>query len=222
MQLDSEIVERLTHLGWAKVAGVSSVNALLKIATQLGRPIPSPSGELIKNIRPVSSIDAIPGTFSSRYGRGAFPFHTDTAFWTIPARYVLLRQEGDCRRETRIMTIDSLFRESSKVAAALQQSTWIVKTPGSARYCSMQFHHNRRRGIRYDPACMIPANPSARLVDTEMRRYTSTAPFDCAFWRPCQALLLDNWRVLHSRGPSPKNEGPRVIQRIYVEDELGT
>ena len=39
----------------------------------------------VRDISPNSEADTRQNTLSSRYGFGAFPFHTDTAYWRQPA-----------------------------------------------------------------------------------------------------------------------------------------
>src|SRR5258708_33000235 len=48
------------------------------------------SPEPVRDIRPQPVHSAKQNTLSSRYGTDAFPFHTDTAHWDQPARYLVL------------------------------------------------------------------------------------------------------------------------------------
>src|ERR1700733_14506048 len=90
-----------TH-GWVCVKNVPDRAEFLELARSLGRPMMSPTGQLIKEIKITSKLLARPGTLSAAHGRGAFPLHTDTAFWPIPARYLMLRIQGDARRPTTV------------------------------------------------------------------------------------------------------------------------
>src|SRR5260370_12977058 len=107
---------RFTELntrGWTCVTGSSSRSALLELARSIGRPVPSPSGELVRELAPKPPAAAGRGTLSKAYGMGAFPLHTDTAFWPVPARYVVLLASGDIRRYTSVLTFTDLFLGST-------------------------------------------------------------------------------------------------------------
>ena len=88
----------LDTYGWTYVDGISSCDELLALGRSLGRPVPSPKGEMIKEIRVTPTGKARAGSQSSIYGTGPFPLHTDTVFWPVPVRYVILRAYGDTRR----------------------------------------------------------------------------------------------------------------------------
>lgn len=205
--------------GWVRVPGVKTHQDFLALAECLGQPVPSPTGELIKAIRPTARDNARPGTLSAAYGTSAFPFHTDTAFWPLPSRYVLLRAHGDLRRRTLVWPVTAMLWQGCRdLSAIAAQSIWRVPCGRSAPfYCSMRFRHRDRLGWRVDTTCMVPANSAARdlnnliaplLVDIEQGISVD--------WMDDTVLVLDNWAVLHSRGPAPCSESERIVERIYV------
>jgi hypothetical protein len=51
--------------GWTKVPGVASKDELFQIARSLGRPVISPTGELIKQLVPKDVTTARPSTLSA-------------------------------------------------------------------------------------------------------------------------------------------------------------
>src|ERR1700720_1820892 len=64
---------------------------LLDLIAPLGKIVVDPRNPSpIREIQPQTLEDATPNTLSSRFGLGQFPFHTDTAHWKIPARYLVL------------------------------------------------------------------------------------------------------------------------------------
>src|SRR5579862_4244851 len=101
--------EELETRGWARATKVTTGKAMLELAKTLGCPVPSPSGDLVKEIRVTPVSKARHGTLSELYGVGAFPLHTDTAFWPVPARYVILRASGDPRRHTIVCPFENVF-----------------------------------------------------------------------------------------------------------------
>src|SRR5438552_3631395 len=151
--------------GWTCVGGITGRSELLELARSVGKPVPSPTGELIKELSPVLQPDGRKGTLSDTYAGGKFPLHTDTAFWPIPSRYILLRVRGDIRRCTTILTFTDLFRGGPDIMRTLaSESVWLARTRSRSAYCSMRFRCGDAVGWRYDPQCMIPANSAAARV----------------------------------------------------------
>src|ERR1700722_13972461 len=91
---------QLNDHGWACVPSVSNKKELLDLAKSIGTPMLSPSGRVVRELRPRLPRDSPMGTLSSSFSTGSFPLHTDTAFWPMPARYLVFRVEGDYRRVT--------------------------------------------------------------------------------------------------------------------------
>jgi hypothetical protein len=206
--------------GWASVGGVSSAEALVALGKLLGSPLPSPNGEMVKAIKVTAPSEARPGSQSFIYGRGPFPLHTDTIFWPLPARYVLLRGSGDTRRPTIVRTIESVVREcGDRLSELADRSIWLVgKGSGNLRkfYCSLRFRQGWGSGWRYDMDCMTPANAPAAEVNEILRPLVTAGRGDCIRWSRDTAVVLANWKVLHGRGPEPDGEGIRIIERLYV------
>lgn len=90
----------LNARGWTVVDGVSSQDELVALGKSLGSCVRTPNGELVKVIRRIPRDQAPTGGQSALYGSGPFPLHTDTVFWPLPVRYVLLRGHDDTRRPT--------------------------------------------------------------------------------------------------------------------------
>jgi hypothetical protein len=209
--------DELDTLGWVCVEGISSTDALLDLGRFLGCPVPSPNGEMVKEIRLAKADKAAPGSQSAIYGSGPFPLHTDTVFWPTPIRYVILRGFGDTRRPTTLMSLGDVLGKCGPRATELaEQSIWTVGGAVRSFYCSLRFRHGDSAGWRYDADLMSPANPAA----VEIRRRFHpivTGPVSTSIeWSGDTAVVLANWKVLHGRGPEPPNEGVRVIERLYV------
>ena len=206
--------------GWAIVEGVTSAGDLLQIGRSLGQPVLSPNGELIREIRVTPSSQAHTGTQSAHYGTGSFPLHTDTVFWPLPARYVILRATGDVRRPTTVLSFAKLLEACSpNVLALVERSVWLIgNASGKLRkfYCSLRFKTNHLSGLRYDADSMTAANSAAERLDAVFRPVVASGRADRIHWSGSNALILSNWRVLHGRGPEPIDEGLRIIQRLYV------
>jgi alpha-ketoglutarate-dependent taurine dioxygenase len=205
----------LETIGWARVSNISNRAALLELARSLGRPIMTSTGELLKGLRVTSRSHARPGTLSSAYGSGEFPLHTDTAFWPLPARYLVFRVQGDNRRRTTVLSFADVFQQCSPPALLLaEKAIWLVRTKLGSFYCSLRIQGHC--GWRYDGACMFPANPAARELRGLLDSLTASGRGANINWQRDEALVLLNWSVLHGRGPSPEDEKERTLERIYL------
>jgi hypothetical protein len=223
IQATTSIMLNLAELearGWANVEGVVSGEDLLQIGRALGSPVPSPNGEMVKQIRVTPKSQAPQGSQSSLYGTGPFPLHTDTVFWPRPARYVILRATGDTRRPTTVMSFSRLVQLcGSGFADIAEQSIWLVGKASAMLkkfYCSLRFRDGQSYGWRYDADCMSPANAAAVRADAILRPLVIGEHAECIAWSNGGAVVLSNWRVLHGRGPEPPGEGVRMIERLYV------
>ena len=207
----------LQSRGWTIVNGISSSEDLLALGKTLGSPIRTPNGELVKEIRRLPKETAPPGSQSALYGAGPFPLHTDTVFWPLPVRYVLLRGYGDTRRPTTIRSFIELVADCDKeFHTRLRDSVWLVAAGPKPFYCSLQFHHRGESGWRYDFDLMTPVNADAEYVNNILRPLAAAGGIPGITWSGSQAVVMSNWHVLHGRGPQPPDEGTRVIERLYV------
>ena len=155
--------EELNHTGWVEINGLTDDDELLGLAKCLGVPHPASRTSYIKGLRPTPSHQANPYTLSSSYGIGPFPLHTDTAFWPIPARFLIMRVLGDHSRPTTILGFGTIFSHCSKRELCdIRHSIWRIRIPGLQFYCSMNFSHGHQAGWRFDPNCMSPVNEASR------------------------------------------------------------
>ena len=207
----------LKTTGWTRVEGISSPAALLELGRTLGCPVPSPNGEMVKEISVSAAATALPGSQSALHGRGPFPLHTDTVFWPLPVRYVLLRGTGDTRRPTTVLSFERLIeRCDERIAKLAGRSIWLAGAKVKPFYCSLKFRHGGSVGWRYARDNMSPVNEAAREVDEALRPLTHASIGETIHWTGDTAVILSNWHVLHGRGPEPQDEGARVIERLYV------
>jgi hypothetical protein len=207
----------LKRTGWTRVDGVSSPAELLELGRVLGTPIPSPNGEMVKEIRVTPAAEGLPGSQSALHGRGRFPLHTDTVFWPLPVRYVLLRGSGDTRRPTTVLSFARLLGECDKrIGLLAEKSIWLAGAKVKPFYCSLRFRQDGVIGWRYDPDNMSPVNEAAAEVDRAIRPVANGPLGDAIHWSGDCAVVLSNWHVLHGRGPEPLDEGARVVERLYV------
>jgi alpha-ketoglutarate-dependent taurine dioxygenase len=208
---------QLRERGWLTVPNIASKAALLRLAETIGQPLPHPNGQMVRELVPMKRDAAPKNTMSAACGLNAFPWHTDTAFWSTPARHLVMRVVGDLRRETLVVPF-SLAVEALDEAATnlIDESVWLIRTHAATFYCSIRFIINGITGWRYDTNCMRPVNAAARILDEQLQRILRSLPGEPIPWRTDEALVLSNWEFLHRRSCRPPSEGKRVLQRVYV------
>jgi alpha-ketoglutarate-dependent taurine dioxygenase len=210
--------EQLIQRGWATIVEAITEDDMLSVAWDLGQPTPSPTGELIKVLVPTLAADAPHQTLSSQYGTGSQPLHTDTAFWPVPVRYVVLSVRGDKRRATELLSFDDATSAlGTSERSLVDRSVWRARPGVGNFYCSMRFQCDGTRGWRFDPITMVPINAAALTLqpalDHILRWHDQRMSIS---WTDISCIIIDNWRVLHARGAPPVNEGHRQLFRIYV------
>jgi Taurine catabolism dioxygenase TauD, TfdA family len=194
---------------------------LLRIAEDLGRPVPSkPGRSVISELRPTRSSSQQTETFSSVFGLGEFPFHTDTAHWPVPARFVILRDVGRRHdRPTFVLPLRMFLTVCD--TKDLVASVWKTTGPMGSFLCSIVNFSNENPAVRYDPLCMHPVNQAATHVAKVLSAIRwKPIRFD---WKAHMTLIIDNWRTLHGRGMSVVDDSEsRCLQRvlIYKSDHL--
>jgi L-asparagine oxygenase len=189
---------------------------ILGIARSLGQPVPDTrTRELVRPLLPVSATSAPSNTLSSRYGTGAFPFHTETVYWPHPVRYLMLYcvRPGAVRRPTFLS--DLWHSSEDDVQHCLAEDIWVVyrtTNPFLTRIADKSWDGIR---IRFDPECMKPAHRSSR--SSLILQYIT--PDIQLRWQQRDLLIVDNHRMLHARGDSPAEDEDRLLLRVLVKEE---
>jgi hypothetical protein len=210
-------MSELNERGWITVDGISSKEDLFELGRMIGTPALTPNGEYVKEIRRFLAEQAPPESQSAIYGTGRFPLHSDTVFWTTPIKYVLLRGYGDTRRPTTVLRFEDLFSQCDDHFMSLfLKSIWRVRAGKTQFYCSPIFNSDEAKGWRLDVDLMHPANSSAKQIAPRLRELVNRTDTENLIWNDKTAAIILNWSTLHGRGPQPKNEGERIIERLYV------
>lgn len=73
-----------------------------------------------------------------------------------------------------------------------------------------------RSFLRYDPGCLEAVDERGRAALGLAERRLALASPNVRTWRRGDILIIDNWRVLHARGPSDHGSGRRLA-RILID-----
>jgi alpha-ketoglutarate-dependent taurine dioxygenase len=212
-----ELREPLDRDGYCLIHDVDSKD-LLHWASIVGRPQQDPRDRvLVKDIRPQPEMVANPNTLSSRYGMGAFPFHTEAAYISRPPKYLLLYcvNPGIGGRNTIVLDSAHLLRQ---VANRRRLGTWVVKAGRRPFLCYALQGGPTDFGIRYDRECVFPRGAIARSEERSIQEFVLGSTPTTIRWATRQLLILDNHRMLHGRGESTSDDRDRWLKRVLVAD----
>lgn len=194
---------------------------LLGMAATCGVPVAEPrDGILVKPLRPVSASTAPRNTLSARYGQGRFPLHTEAAYWREPPRFVLLFcvDPGDGRQATVLLDADPLVR--SQAGHVLNTSPWLVSSGVHPFLSSVVSGVYGRRMLRFDRECMRPLTSPGYAFEAQIEKFIEISVLHHHQWQAGDLLVLDNWRMLHGRGPAAAPSSSRLLLKVMARERL--
>jgi hypothetical protein len=194
----------------AEIGKVLDIEGLLP-----GRGIP-----IVQSLKPRERDTVGHNQYSGHYGLGEFPLHSDLAHWGLPPRYFLLRCiEGARDVFTSILpwtnilpTLGVTALQRAVFAGRRQRFGFCGLVRGLSRYETGSI-------FRFDPVFLRPLNAPAKelaalLADPKWAK-TST---QISLSRPGDAILIDNWHVLHGRSAIPAGSSGRRVERVYLSE----
>ena len=212
--------EILKNEGFFTIDSFDSPKQLLDIAATIGNIFPHPNGELLAVLTANDGINSLPGTFSQKFGFGEFPMHTDTSFLGKPVRYLVLAMLDKSNCSTNYIPINNILnRLSNEMIALGKKSVYLIDTFEGKKYTSLFFNYNDENGFRFDPNIMTPVNKSAKEFNFKLLEVLNTIEKNTIFWSGNKAVVIDNWKNLHSRSPLEDINLNRKLLRIYVENK---
>lgn len=205
----------LIEKGWCLIDYGNSDEELIYLAKALGE-IALDNSDVIHILRPKEKKSGIKDSFSYKYGLEQFPYHTDTAFWSIPTKYFILASERESKCSTYLIDFSQLIGSVSQSELKIfQKSVFILKTPSQTKFVSLLSNNDSKLNLRYDPNIMSAFNKYAKdavgILDDFLNK---SKPIEVE-WTGSNVLVVDNWRMLHSRGECI-DEKERTLKRIYV------
>jgi L-asparagine oxygenase len=202
--------------GFTLAHGVHETD-LIDIVQHLGNVRVDPRSPIpVRDIRPQALGSAKANTLSSRYGTDAFPFHTDTAHWDQPARYLALFcvDPGEGERLTLLQDSRAWQLQDDEIELACR-ALW--KTGHvRPRLCMLAERSADGIAVRYDQDCMRPMTREARELEALVKERINHSERTHICWEPECLLVIDNRRMVHARGPSKRPDASRVLKRILI------
>lgn len=202
--------------GLVEIDKVESQEHLIEIAKAIGRVVPNSNGEAIVKLIATDGRSALKGTFSDTFGFGQFPLHTDTAYFSLPVRYLILGMADISESSTRYVQLhELLYKDSARLLSLARKSVCVLETFEGAKYVPVIFSSNGVEGFRFDPNIMRPANKAAREFLRLFLEAVASLEVKEIDWTGHKAVVFDNWKCLHGRSRVVSSK--REILRIYVE-----
>lgn len=216
-------VQSLIERGWAIVnrnhlpaKNDDHRDQLLTLSRRLGNPVYSPgTSDPITVLRPTPPALSRQHSPSGYHGVGPFPFHTDGANLCVPHRFVVLHcvWPGLGQRTTRLVDFATL-QLAPELLSLLHSEPLRVQSGRSSFYSTVM--SKQRKFVRLDPCCMNPSTKSGTQMLHDLTEVLHSVPTHEINWEPGMQLIINNWRVVHSRSASGCLDDDRTLLRIYV------
>lgn len=202
-----DIISALSAHGYAQLRNVESVEHALVLTESLGPLLPL-NGVHIQKLIPREKEAAQSNSFSRQHGLSAFPLHTDTAFWTEPARFVVLFSSVISPTATRVLPAQDTL---DLMAGARRSNPIFLRHTAEGAIYSHPWGDTTEFHALYDPCYMHPVNPAA--LDFQAASIRAGEHSRRLRWSGAMALVIDNWRVMHGRERC--TDYNRVLYRFY-------
>lgn len=203
-------VDSLREKGWCLL---HSSLSLLEISSQFGKAVPCRAGEApISLLRVQEKEDANNNSLSSRFGASRFPFHSDGAYMPEVPKYVIMRQITGFKPPCPTELIDLKGKLSAKQTSILKSERWKFGAGHKAFIDTVI----SPKGLRYDPAIMRPAVSELRQAPEILNSILENTRAEKIAWEKDLVLVIDNHRMLHTRGSNANLSKERILERILV------
>lgn len=214
------VAEQVLDKGYAFLPKYRSDNSPNEAFSLLGSLVSLGEGEPVHSLQPKSKLNEPPNTYSGNYGRGNFPFHTDLAHHRHPPKYLILRCiKGYQDVTTPLIDSKALLDRvgEEELARALVRSRRRVK--GEAPLMRLYETTTAGKRFRWDQLFLVPASEHGKQVfQRVMDEVKIQNGIELSLADPGDTLVVDNWRMLHSRSSVPESAADRVIARAYLEE----
>lgn len=191
----------------------SSDQELLEFALLLGHVVPGARGEMVQNLPARQKGEGPIGSFSYSVGYESFPWHTDTAYWDRPARFLLLYSPVASPCATTYQSFEAIRMAIPDFDYLMERAVFLLDVPGKRRYLSPSIDG---KGYQLDFHIYRPVNVEA----FHLREYVSEYLIKNHLrhvWSGKEVVIMDNWRFIHAREDA-QNDKSRLLKRIYINE----
>jgi len=207
------MIEALKNKGWFfGTDEISSENILSDINYYTGFEYFSKT-----NILTPDKVSSAKLSLSKIYGLNSYPFHTDGAQYEIPPRFLLLINKTKGDNKTKTLLKDGLhLSENNK--PLFYNSIFQIRGNGFKELSPIVNNRKIKEHsiLRYNPVIM---DSIIKKKKVEINKTIESAKEIEISWLPKSYLVIDNWRMLHSRTAVEETENSRIIERteFYIK-----
>lgn len=191
-------------------------DALQALATQLGQPVRGRNSQTVEVLTPKNTDEAHRNSLSNKYGKDALPFHIDMAHQRVPSRYLIFACSSANGEIAPTLLLETSSLELTLEASnALDNAVFLIKNGRRSFYANI-----KKSGVpylRWDPGCMFPQDASATAIARELSDLSNISDVKVINWSVGALLMVDNWRMLHSRGVVHGEHGNRTLLRMTIQ-----
>jgi hypothetical protein len=214
------LLASLAQHGWVRhtaesPAAEAVVDNIRRLGDLLGTRAGGRAGTPWEVVRPQTPDDAHPRSLSAQYGLNALPFHVELSHRPRPCRYVLLGCIDPGSPSAATMLLNWRTLDFSSEELHLLESAPILVRTGRRSFYSTVLPPNHAH-LRYDPACLEAVDERGRSALRLLEHRLALGTPNIHEWRRGDILIIDNWRVLHGRGPADHGSGRRLA-RILID-----
>ena len=209
------ILKELKEKGIVLLKRPKTENEILNLANSLGEIVPDNNGKVIQVLKAKQNGCGIFGSFSYEIGLKEFPWHTDTSFWDIPVRWLLLFSKNPSACTTNYLKLENILRDKEKFKHLAHAAIFKLRLPTSIFLMPFLFNKNYECGYRYDQHIMAPFNKAAFELDKCIREGLEECRYNKIKWTGENMAIIDNWKGIHNRSDC-SNYPDRELTRIYI------
>lgn len=197
----------------------SNAKNTVEVAKQLGDILEVPGMPIAQTLTPRESRGEEKSNYSGNFGMSAFPFHTDLAHWYIPPRYFLLRCiEPSIEVTTNFVSASEVFSQEESIN--LRRALFRPRRRLDGRLSMLRLHQNDL--FRWDTLFIQPMTKIASEMQTRIdNRLKDIQQLEVCLENSGDCVLVDNWKMLHSRSAVPVTSKNRKIERVYISELKG-
>lgn len=220
--MNLEISKAIAYDGFIIIRELAPNTPTLEVAAQLGSVIVLSGFSEVQSLRPRDKSDSTPNTYSGIYGKTSFPLHTDLAHWAIPPRYIALRCIQNFKHVATHLCIGNKVIEA--IGSLALQRTLVQPrrsfSQGKHLLRLLQMSPNSDTSIlRWDKLFLRPATIASAVTHSLVDRFLDNLkPSEIVLVNKGDTLIIDNWRMLHGRGPAVVEKDQRHIDRVYLKE----
>ena len=189
---------------------------MLDVASDLGKVFKVDTMPLVQTLTPRIKGNEPDNTYSGNFGLNEFPFHTDLAHWYIPPRYILLRCVNPAK-SVATKFIDRKLILDEELNELIGRAHFRARKRLDRKANLMKILHENV--FRWDSLFITPANKAGKALKEKIEeRIQTIQPQEIFLHKVGDCILVDNWRMLHSRGSIDKESIHRKVQRVYFNE----